>query len=244
MNGPLTPEKIKYPSVTSCEKFLKYYGKELFPHFKNVKKAILCFSPPACQKLKVEFNGKRKKALGITFDFYKKTQTVVLSHFGIGAPASVVCLEFLKTLGTKNILSLGWAGSFADDLSLGEFVFIEKALRDEGTSYHYNNSSHLFVKNTNKTLLKNFFAKPVFCWTTDAPYRETKYEIKKWKKKGVSCVEMEASAIMTVGQYYGLSVLCFAVVSDILKDTGWEMGFSNKLIHQNFYKHLKSLLTY
>ena len=243
MHWPLNPEKEKFPSITSSEYFIKNQKKNIFPLFKNIQKAIICFSPVAAQKLRNEFQGKRKKILGAVFDFYEKKNTVVLSNFGIGAPAAVVYLEYLRALGLKVIFSFGWTGAFSPNLSLGDIVFIQKAFRDEGTSYHYKPKKNLcpFIKNTNQNILKHFAAKPVVSWTTDAPYRETKQELEKWKKKGASCVEMEASALMSVGQYYHLDIFCFAVISDILTQSTWQIGFSNKYIHQNFYKNFKKI---
>ena len=98
------------------------------------------------------------------------------------------------------------------------------------------------MKNVKERPVEKSFAKSVTSWTTDAPYRETEYEFQKWKKKGASCVEMESSALMTVGNYYGLSVFCFAVISDTQESDGWKMGFSDKKVREKLYESLKYLV--
>ena len=170
----------------------------------------------------------------------------MLVLLALARASAVICLEHLKSFGIKKIFSLGWAGAFSNKLALGDLVFIEKAFRDEGCSYHYRpkESDNPFVKSIaeERRPFRKSFAKPVTSWTTDAPYRETEFEFEKWRKKGASCVEMEVSALMTVGNYYGLSVFCFAVISDIQESGGWKMDFSNKKIHKKLYESLKYLV--
>lgn len=37
-------------------------------------------------------------------------------------------------------------------------------------------------------------------WTTDAPYRETPDQLRKWADRGVLAVEMQAAALFAFGQ--------------------------------------------
>lgn len=111
-----------------------------------------------------------------------------------------------------------------------------KALRDEGTSYHY--ISHGKYSYPDKKLTEQFskflkkkdlnFSEGV-TWTIDAPYRETKAEIKKYAKF-VSTVEMEASALFAVATVRKVRIAAAFFTSDILGKT-WD-----NRINSNYFK--------
>ena len=85
-----------------------------------------------------------------------------------------------------------------------------KALRDEGTSYHYLPPSR-FV-NINKKALKvieknlmshNLKYEEVITWSTDGFYRETKDMVEYRINEGCKVVEMECSALAAVAEFRG-----------------------------------------
>ena len=99
--------------------------------------------------------------------------------------------------------------------------FIDKALRDEGTSYHYLPPSEF--SRADRSLLAclsgafNHMPVPVergATWTTDAPFRETGETIEAMKKKGLLAVEMEAAALYAFAVSRTKPVLCFAHVTN------------------------------
>ena len=65
-------------------------------------------------------------------------------------------------------------------------------------------------------------------WTTDAPYRETVEELRHYRTDGVATVEMEASALLAVGSYRGVSVGSVFVISDLLSEEGWSQGYHSE----------------
>ena len=162
---------------------------------------ILCFSPAVAEWAAKKFNGRGKRSLGAKFHFFESTKTLLVSQFGIGAPSAVAQLEYLKVFSVRRVFSLGLAGGLSEKTAIGTGVFIQEAFRDEGCSYHYRPPS-LSVTNpygsAGQKLAQKLKLTSVKSWTTDAPYRETKGELEKWAEKGLSCVEMEASALMAV----------------------------------------------
>ena len=62
-------------------------------------------------------------------------------------------------------------------------------------------------------------------WTTDAPYRETIEELRRYSSDGVATVEMEVSALFAVGAYRGVGVSSSVVISDILSEEDWNQGY-------------------
>ena len=189
----------------------------------------------------------RNHALGAKFHFFQKQKTLLVSHFGMGAPAAVIQLEYLKVFSVKRVFSLGLAGGLHDTNPIGTGVFIQEAFRDEGCSYHYRAAApsvknpHLEIGNKLTERLKLTTVKS---WTTDAPFRETQWECEKWTKEGLSCVEMEASALMTVADYHSLPLFCLAVISDFMNQGTWHRGFSNPLVKKRLLSLLESLLFY
>ncbi|MDE0119718.1 MAG: nucleoside phosphorylase [Bdellovibrionales bacterium] len=178
----------------------------------------------------------------------QSASVAVVSRFGIGAPAGVVCLENLRAYGVKEFISVGLVGSLNSNLKLGSKVLIKKSFRGEGCSYHYRapfpyvEMSESEERGMYLKLIKELKLKPVVSWTTDAPFRETKEEVLYFQSKGVECVEMEASALMAVGEYYGVSVFCLGVVSDHLSPEAWTPGFFDPSVKKSLSELLNKIL--
>jgi purine-nucleoside phosphorylase len=64
-------------------------------------------------------------------------------------------------------------------------------------------------------------------WSTDAPYRETGDRVLSLQKKGVLGVDMELSALLTVGHFRQVEMGALLVVSDELGTLRWRPGFSS-----------------
>ena len=249
MSYPLVSNKYKGSSLVFPEQLIKLENRPPLP-----SRAVLCFSSTLARSLKkIPFFEKTVSSdtTGFTIDLYKKKQNkkeisvAVVSGFGIGAPASVLCLEQLRVLRVKEFISIGMVGSLNLDLKIGEKLCIVKAFRDEGCSYHYKEPSTYITVPEDSAFVKIadiLKLKPVSSWTTDAPYRETEEEILYFQSKGVECVEMEASALMAVGEYYGLSVFCVGVISDHLSTQGWTPQFSHSAVKKGLYELLNQVL--
>ena len=257
MPYPFISDKHKKPSLVSPESLMSYVGGigASLPSY-----AILCFADGIAQSFKTHesfLDTVPFHKTGMNIDLYrspnplkevrgaKSASVCVVSRFGIGAPASVVCLEKLRALKVKKIISLGLAGALNPDLKTGTKVLLQKAFRDEGCSYHYKAPSDYVIIGDSKTqekLIQNFGLRPVVSWTTSAPFRETAEEVRYFRSQGVDCVEMEASALMAVGEYYGISVFCLSVVSDHLSPEGWTPQFFDPAVKKSLHELLEQLL--
>jgi uridine phosphorylase len=139
----------------------------------------------------------------------------------VGAPFAVLIAEQLFASGCRLLISMTSAGQLTELRPPPYFVLIDKALRDEGTSYHYLPPAE-FSKVDPKLLdaMKGAFAHlhvPVergATWTTDAPFRETPEAIAAMKAKGLLAVEMEAAALYAFSKARRMPVLCFAHVTN------------------------------
>src|SRR5882724_1672242 len=64
----------------------------------------------------------------------------IVGH-AVGGPFSVLVAEQLFVSGCGLLVSIASAGQISDQAERAYYVLIERALRDEGTSYHYLPSS-------------------------------------------------------------------------------------------------------
>ena len=139
----------------------------------------------------------------------------------VGASFAVLVAEELFASGCELLISVTSAGQLVAIKDPPYFVLIERALRDEGTSYHYlppadfsHLGSHLL-----STLDGAFIhtAVPVYrgaTWTTDAPFRETASAVARCVDLGIMGVEMEAAALYAFAEARRKPVVCLAHVTN------------------------------
>jgi uridine phosphorylase len=139
----------------------------------------------------------------------------------VGASFAVLVAEEVFACGCELLISMTSAGQIITKARPPYFVLIEKALRDEGTSYHYLPPSAFSTINAQlMECLTSAFEKaqhPVFSgatWTTDAPFRETEMAIAYGHSEGILGVEMEASALYAFAEAKGRPVICFAHITN------------------------------
>ena len=145
----------------------------------------------------------------------------------VGASFAVLVAEELFACGCRLIVSLTSAGQITQAGPPPYFVVIDRALRDEGTSYHYAPPSEFaeanreLVKVAAAALAQSGLRSVVGAsWTTDAPFRETFEAIEAARAKGILAVEMEAAALYTFARVAGVRVLCLAHVTNTMGQAG------------------------
>ncbi len=151
---------------------------------------------------------------------YKGIEFGIVGH-AVGASFAVLIAEELFVSGCQLLISVTSSGLIGAKQKPPFFVLIERALRDEGTSYHYLPPSDFsYINKELLVMLEGAFSKltiPVnngATWTTDAPFRETGVAIKQAQSQGLIAVEMEASALYAFAQVCQKSVICFAHVTN------------------------------
>jgi uridine phosphorylase len=160
-----------------------------------------------------------------TFELAGRTVGVV--GCAVGAPFAVLVAEELFACGCRLLLSVTSAGQIVPAGPPPYFVIIERALRDEGTSYHYAPPSEYGEADpalvaATAAALKGGRQQVVTgaSWTTDAPFRETAEAIEASRSKGVLAVEMEAAALYTFARATRRQVLCIAHVTNTMGQSG------------------------
>jgi uridine phosphorylase len=139
----------------------------------------------------------------------------------VGASFAVLIAEEMFASGCKLLISVTSSGQIVPIRPPPYFIIIERALRDEGTSYHYTPPSD--YSHADAELMSALhgafeqFPVPVLkaaTWTTDAPFRETQAAIDAMAKRDLMAVEMEAAALYAFARARRKPVLCFAHVTN------------------------------
>lgn len=143
--------------------------------------------------------------------------------YAVGGSFSVLVAEQVFVSGCRLLVSVASAGQIAPQAAPSYHVLIEKALRDEGTSYHYLPPSPFAAADPGLLKLAREAFAPVdevvlsgATWTTDAPFRETEAAIARRRAVGLLAVEMEAAALYAFGRAQAQPVLCLAHVTNQL----------------------------
>jgi uridine phosphorylase len=154
----------------------------------------------------------------------------------VGGAFAVLVAEELFACGCRYLLSLTSAGQIVAAGTPPYFAVIDRALRDEGTSYHYAAPSEFaeadprLVGAVAKALKdEGLLAHVGSSWTTDAPFRETAEAIEAARARGILAVEMEAAALYAFARARAASVLCLAHVTNTmgLAERDFEKGESD-----------------
>jgi uridine phosphorylase len=141
----------------------------------------------------------------------------------VGAPFATLVAEELFASGCKLLINLTSAGQIMPTGQPPYFVIIDRALRDEGTSYHYAAPSDFaqarpqLVAAASMALAECGLNGIVGAsWTTDAPFRETAQAIEAARRENIVAVEMEAAALYAFAQAKQKAVLCLAHVTNTM----------------------------
>jgi uridine phosphorylase len=154
-------------------------------------------------------------------DFELDEMALGIIGYTVGAPFAVLVAEELFASGCQLLINITSSGQIVPKEKPPFFVLIEKALRDEGTSYHYIPPSDFSAIDDELLVLLDGafsdFPEPVYrgaTWTTDAPFRETEHAIDQAKRLDILAVEMEAAALYAFARARSKPVICFAHVTN------------------------------
>lgn len=150
-------------------------------------------------------------------------QKIGLCQTPLGAPAAVQLEEFLIAGGAQKILASGSCGIIGR-LKMNTFFVPVKALRDEGTSFHYLPASRYVKLNPQMVAqleqsLNNLGAKyqEITTWTTDAFFRETESKVNEFINEGVNAVEMECAGLAACAEFRKVGFAQLLFTADSLK---------------------------
>jgi len=184
----------------------------------------------------LEFLGGEKIAeysdvdgIGNIYRVNYKDKSFAMVKGRLGGPACVGAFEDVIALGAKRIILLGNCGVLDKKIEDCGIIIPTKAIRDEGTSYHYAPPSDYI--DVNKKYVDDFKKVCDDCgytyvegitWTTDAFYRETPERIATRKAMGAVCVEMECASMQAMCDFRGVDFFQFLYAGDNLDHSKWD----------------------
>lgn len=155
------------------------------------------------------------------YEFEHAAERFGIIGCAVGASFAVLLAEQLFASGCRLLVSMTSAGQLIQRGRLPYFILIDRALRDEGTSYHYLPPSDFVAAEARlvEAAISAFAsaAQPLYrgaSWTTDAPFRETAKAIERCRALDILAVEMEAAGLYAFARARRKPVLCFAHVTN------------------------------
>ena len=178
--------------------------------------------------------GYQMEEIDLSFEkayiFKYKGIPVCLFQLGIGAPMAGAELEDLLALGVEYAILMGGVGVLSPDIPRWRIIVPNKAIRDEGTSYHYEKPApYSFPDSRLSWLIKEVLKERRLrfvegaVWTTDAFYRETSRKREAFMRGGAVCVDMEASALFSIAKFRGRKLAAVFYAGDYVGKEGWDL---------------------
>jgi DeoD family purine-nucleoside phosphorylase len=143
---------------------------------------------------------------------------------GMGCPGATIVFEELIQLGVKRLLRVGTCGGLQPGHALGDLIVALSAVPADATATHLvggephcptasweliHEAVHV-AKATDEPIRVG----PIV--SSDVFYNPDGGQYERWSKRGILAVEMEASALFTVGALRGVLTGCLLTVSDIV----------------------------
>ena len=153
-----------------------------------------------------------------------KDEEIVLCQAPVGSAPATQILDWLIGYGVREIISAGSCGAL-EKIPESTFLVPQKALRDEGTSYHYAPPSRFMeISETARKAIKETILEhgmkyqEVITWSTDGFFRETKEKVAYRKSEGCAVVEMECAALSACAGFRGAIWGMILYTADSLAD--------------------------
>lgn len=197
--------------------------------------AVTCFSRKTFERMLedldteiITWNGTANGEEPVYRAVYKG-MPIALFILDVGAPVSVGMLEEVFQMGVQKVVIFGTCGVLDSRIEDCSIIIPDRALRDEGTSYHYappsdeievnQKTMKMFTELLDELHVNYTIGKT---WSTDSFYRETPEKVKRRKAAGCICVEMECSANAAVCDFRGKKLLQFFYAADNLDAEEWD----------------------
>lgn len=169
-------------------------------------------------------NGKKE-----IYEIEYRDKKFVFFMMGVGAPLAVMDMEDVHMMGVEKFVVFGNCGVLDKKIDDCMIIIPNRALRDEGVSFHYQRASRDILLNRKyvdlfrEVLRENevSFVEGT-TWTTDAFYRETKSRVNRRRDEGAITVEMEAASLQAVADFRRIDFNIFFYAGDNLDNSLWD----------------------
>lgn len=166
----------------------------------------------------------RYETITKSYPVYKVSERICLCQAPMGAPVAVAFMDWLIAYGVRRIVSAGSCGALID-LPENALVVPRRALRDEGTSYHYMPPARwsypdygMQQRITDTLQAMNIPYTECDTWSTDAIFRETVDKVRRCRAEGCGVVDMECASLSACAEFRCVEFGQFLYVADSLAD--------------------------
>ena len=156
------------------------------------------------------------------YEIERRGKYFTLCQAPLGAPAATQLLDWLISYGVKKVLAFGNAGAITN-LPENAMFIPTKAIRDEGTSFHYLEDSltvdlrsHFLSKIEEQLDKLNLKYDEITTWTTDGFFREIPKKVAQFRQLGANTVEMECSALAACAKFRKVDFVQILFTADTL----------------------------
>lgn len=165
-----------------------------------------------------------RQLLGFTGRY--KGMPVTVQTTGMGCPSLAIVVEELFQLGARTMVRVGTCGAVAADIAPGDLVVAVSAAPRDGTTAMYL-AGEPYAPTADFTLTRALVeaaeragrsARVGLVQTEDAFYATSPEDVPKLAARGILAVEMEASALFTLGALRGFRAGCALVASNAIGD--------------------------
>lgn len=191
-------------------------SKEMIKH---AKYAILPGDPGRVPKIAACLDNSIKLCTNREYTSYLgelEGEKILVMSTGMGGPSTAIAVEELAQIGVKNLIRVGTSGGMQLDVSAGDIVIAQAAIRQEGTSKEYVPVEYPAVADFKLTAelkkaadelgYKNHIGvvhcKDSFYGQHNPEKMPVSYELENkwqaWIKAGALCSEMETASLYTV----------------------------------------------
>jgi uridine phosphorylase len=167
-------------------------------------------------------------------------EPLTVQSTGMGGPSAAIVLHELISLGVTRAIRVGTCGALDPTLELGDLVVAYEAIAADGTSTALganglaradpvltdalsdtlglnpgergNHTDARLHERVERPLKRTCYRGRIV--STDLFYERDSKRNTDWSAEGALAVEMEASALFTVGETAGIQVACLLTVSD------------------------------
>ena len=172
-----------------------------------------------------------------TFTGFYKGVKISVTSTGMGCPSAAIAAEELINIGAKALIRIGSSAALDPNIHIGDLMISRAAMKNEGTSRFYVPESFPAVPDLELTwhLIETAreMCKPtgeaVFVGinsSDDAFYGETPEFLDQLRKYKIMNIEMESSALYTIGHLRGVRTACICGTSGNL--TNQEVIYTEK----------------
>lgn len=193
--------------------------------------------------------GTYKYPLGGELYVFNANENIGFIKGNMCSPAIATQAEDLIAGGVEELIHVGFAGGLQTDMKPGDIVITDGAYNDTAVArlYGYDLDIIESSKELTNELCKVFTDNEVAYrrgkhWTTDAGYMETWGQIIEYRNKGAQCVEMEGVGLFTVAAYRKCLAAAIYIISDVLVESGWNLGWGENQLDDAVQKVLDILM--